>query len=179
MSRGATRPDKGERKPSAYSIATKKANETLAKLADYEQRCRIAEDDVLRVRAEFDNYRKRTERERIESAGRASVSLIKRLIPVLDDFDRAIDAALRDDVAGKYTEGLVMIRGHFIKALEEEGVSVIEAEGMPFDPHSHEAIMQEPSDEHEDEHVIEVLRQGYRLGDTVLRPAMVKISRNT
>ncbi len=163
---------------SAHRVAVDQANKFIGELADYKERCQVAEDDILRLRAEFDNYRKRTDRERIESAGRASVSLIKRLIPVIDDFDRAIEAALADEAAGKYAEGLVMIRAHFMKALEDEGVSVIEAEGVPFDPHSHEAIMQEPSDEYEDEHVIEVLRQGYRLGDTVLRPAMVKISRN-
>jgi molecular chaperone GrpE len=149
-----------------------------AKLADYEEQIRIDQEDILRLRAEFDNYRKRTERERAESAGRASTSLIKRLLPVIDDFDRAIGVALADDAAGKYAEGLVMIRSHFMKTLEDEGVTEIEAQGLPFDPNVHEAVMQEPSDEFEDEHVIEVLRTGYRLGDTVLRPAMVKISRN-
>lgn len=148
------------------------------RIADYEERIRTSEDDLLRLRAEFDNYRRRTDKERIESAGRASVSLIKRLIPVIDDFDRAIEAALLDEAAGKYADGLVLIRSHFMKALEDEGVSEIEAGDMPFDPNIHEAVMQEESDEYADEHVIEVLRKGYRMGETVLRPVMVKISRN-
>lgn len=171
---------KPEQDPTKEKSARKVARHYFeAKLADYEEQIRIDQEDILRLRAEFDNYRKRTDRERIESAGRASASLIKRLIPVIDDFDRAIGVALADDAAAKYAEGLVMIRSHFMKALEDEGVTEIEAQGLPFDPNVHEAVMQEPSDEFEDEHVIEVLRNGYRLGDTVLRPAMVKISRNS
>lgn len=149
------------------------------KLGEYEDRCTAYEDELLRQRAEFENYRKRTGRERIESAGRASASLIKRLIPIIDDFDRAIAAALLDEAAGKYAEGLVMIRARFMKALEDEGVTEIESQGLPFDPNIHEAVMQEPSDKYDDEHVIEELRKGYMLGDMVLRPAMVKISRNS
>lgn len=156
-----------------------KKSPAAKKLAAAEDKCQEYLDDLLRLRAEFENYRRRTDKERIESAGRASASLIRRLIPVIDDFDRAIDAALMDAAAGKYAEGLVLIRSHFMKALEDEGISEIEAHGLPFDPNIHEAVMQEASDEFDDEHVIEVLRKGYRLGDTVLRPAMVKISRNS
>jgi molecular chaperone GrpE len=101
-----------------------------------------------------------------------------KLIPVIDDFDRAIEAAASDESAERFAQGISLIRAHFLKVLEDEGLTEIEAEGMPFDPHVHEAIMQEPSDEHQDEHVMEVLRKGYRLGDLVVRPAMVKIARN-
>jgi molecular chaperone GrpE len=176
--RGSSSQNKGEPKRSAYRVAVDQANKFMGELAETKERCRVAEDDVLRLRAEFDNYRKRTDRERAESANRASVNLIKRLIPVADDLDRAVAAASEDEAAAKFAEGLVLVRAHFMKALEDEGLTEIDAAGQMFDPYLHEAIMQEASDEHEDEHVIEVLRKGYRLGDTVVRPAMVKIARN-
>lgn len=148
------------------------------RLAEYETRCQEYLDDLQRMKAEFENYRKRTERERVESANRASVNLIGRLIPVADDLDRAVEAAAQDAAAAKFADGLALVQAQFMKALADEGLIEIEAAGQPFDPHQHEAIMQEESTEHEDEHVIEVLRKGYRLGDTVIRPAMVKIARN-
>lgn len=148
------------------------------RLAEYETRCQEYLDDLQRMKAEFENYRKRTERERVESANRASVNLIGRLIPVADDLDRAVEAAAQDAAAAKFADGLALVQAQFMKALADEGLTEIEAAGQPFDPHQHEAIMQEKSTEHEDEHVIEVLRKGYRLGDTVVRPAMVKIARN-
>jgi molecular chaperone GrpE len=128
--------------------AAKKAKEYLA--------------DLQRLQAEFDNYKKRTERERLASANRASLDLIRRLIPVMDDLDRAIGAAAQDEAAARFTEG----------------VEEIDAFGQLFDPNLHEAIMQEPSAEHADEHVTEVLRKGYILGDQVIRPSMVKIANN-
>jgi molecular chaperone GrpE len=134
--------------------------------------------DLQRLKAEFDNYKKRTERERMTSASRASLDLIRRLIPVMDDLDRAIGAAAQDAAAARFTEGLELVRLHFTKALADEGVEEIDAFGQLFDPNLHEAIMQEPSAEHADEHVSEVLRKGYMLGDLVIRPAMVKIAGN-
>ncbi len=134
--------------------------------------------DLQRLQAEFDNYKRRTDRERVERANRASLDLIRKLIPVMDDLDRAVVAAAQDEAAARFTEGLELVRLHFTKALADEGVTEIEAYGTLFDPNLHEAIMQEPSDEHEDEHVIEVLRKGYTLGDMVIRPAMVKIAKN-
>lgn len=144
--------------------ADKKAKEYLA--------------DLQRLTAEFENYRKRTDRERVANANRASLDLIKRLIPVIDDLDRAIEAAGQEEASAKFSEGLELIRLHFTKALADEGLEEIDAYGKPFDPNSHEAIMAEPSDEHADEHVTDVLRKGYRLGDTIVRPAMVKIAKN-
>jgi molecular chaperone GrpE len=134
--------------------------------------------DLQRLTAEFENYRKRTERERLETGNRASLSLIKRLIPVIDDLDRAVEAAGQDEAAARFSEGLELIRMHITKALADDGLEEIEAYGMPFDPNFHEAIMAEPSDEHADEHVTDVLRKGYKVGDTVIRPAMVKIAKN-
>ncbi len=148
------------------------------RLADYETRCQEYLDDLQRMKAEFENYRKRTERERLDSANRASGHLIKRLLPVMDDLDRAVEAAAGDKAAAKFAVGLDLVRAHFQKALEDEGVREIEALGQPFNPHLHEAIMQEESADFDDEHVIEVLRKGYLLGETVIRPSMVKIAGN-
>ncbi len=133
-------------------------------------------EHLQRLQAEFENYKKRTERERQEAAGRASTNLIMRLLPVADDLDRAIEAAGGDEAAAGFADGLILIRTHFLKVLADEGVEEIPALGQPFDPHLHEAVMQEPSEEHPDDHVCEVLRKGYRAGDIVLRPAMVKIA---
>ncbi len=148
------------------------------KQSEAERKAREYLADLQRLKAEFENYKRRTERERIERANRASLDLIKKLIPVMDDLDRAVIAASQDEAAAKFTEGLELVRLHFTKALADEGVTEIEAYGEPFDPNLHEAIMQEASEEHEDEHVIEVLRKGYALGDMVIRPAMVKIAKN-
>lgn len=134
--------------------------------------------DLQRLKAEFDNYKKRTEKERTQSANRASLDLIRRLIPVMDDLDRAVGAAAQDEAATKLTEGLELVRLHFTKALADEGVAEIDAYSQPFDPNLHEAIMQEPSDKHADDYVTEVLRKGYTLGDLVIRPSMVKIAKN-
>ena len=127
-------------------------------------------DDLRRLQAEFDNYRKRMMREQTTVAGRAGARLVERLLPVLDSFDRAL-------VHSKDGDGVELLRKELVGVLEAEGLEVIPADGHPFNPHLHEAV-----ESHEDPGVSEpvvtdVYRTGYKLAGQVLRPAMVVVAR--
>ena len=133
-------------------------------------------DRFVRKTAEFDNYRKRVERERREQSDRAVVNLLQDLIAVVDDLDLAltIDAG---ESAGSYRKGVEMIHAKLHDFLRKQGVKPIEALGADFDPNLHEAVMQESSPGHRDNEVTAVLRKGYMLNDRLLRPASVKVAR--
>ena len=127
-------------------------------------------DDLKRLQADFDNYRKRMMREQTATAGRAKARLIEQLLPVLDAFDQALE---HDGDAG----GLELIHKQLKTTLESEGLEEIPADGVPFDPHVHDAV-----DSREDPNVQEIVtqsvyRRGYRVGDQILRPAMVVVAR--
>ena len=143
------------------SILQQSLDEQKAKAADYY-------DQLLRLGAEFDNYRKRVARDQQELAARAHERLVKELVPILDDLERALAHE------GDLDEGLRLIHRQFSDALAKEGLTEIPTEGK-FDPHSQEALLSQPSDAEEGT-VIDVLQKGYRLGDRVLRPARVVIS---
>ena len=129
--------------------------------------------DLQRIAADFDNFRKRASREQESLVARAHERLMKALLPVLDDLERALDAAASHEEA-RLEEGVRLVARELRAALEREGLEEIATEG-PFDPHVHEALLSQPSDAEEGA-VIEVLQNGYRLGDRVLRPARVVIS---
>jgi molecular chaperone GrpE len=130
-------------------------------------------DQLKRVAAEFDNYRKRTARDQESLVARAHERLMKALLPVLDDLERALVAAA-DHEEASLEEGVQLVARQLRESLKREGLEEIETEG-PFDPHVHEALLSQPS-EAEEGAVIEVLQKGYRLGDRVLRPARVVVS---
>ena len=132
--------------------------------------------DLQRVAADFENYRKRVAREQESLVARAHERLMKELLPVLDDLERALRAAEEHEEA-KLEEGVRLVHRELEEALSKEGLVVIETDGT-FDPHVHEALLSQPSDEDEGE-IIEVLQKGYRLGDRVLRPARVVISQGS
>jgi molecular chaperone GrpE len=133
-------------------------------------------DRLLRLTAEFDNYRKRNERERREMSERAAAGLLQELLPVVDDFERALRADAGRD-AESYRDGVALILRQIRDLLARHGVTAIDALGTDFDPHVHQAVAYEPSPGHRDGEVIEELRRGYKLGDRLLRPAMVKVAR--
>jgi molecular chaperone GrpE len=133
-------------------------------------------DGWQRERAEFANYKKRMEREREQMRENVTGDLIRRYLEVLDDLERALKNRPQDGEGAAWAEGIELIYRKLAGILESEGVELLEAEGQPFDPNLHEAISQEPSDDHESGHVIEVVKNGYRLGDRVLRPAMVRVA---
>jgi molecular chaperone GrpE len=133
-------------------------------------------DRLLRKGAEFDNYRKRIERERREQSDQAVVDLLLSLLTVVDDFDRALTIEAGADTEG-YRKGVELIYAKLHDVLKKHGVRPIEAMGTDFDPNLHEAVMHEASPDHRDGEVIGELRKGYMLGEKLLRPAMVKVAK--
>jgi molecular chaperone GrpE len=130
-------------------------------------------NDLKRLAAEFENYRKRMAREHESLSARAAERLVKELLPIVDDLERALLAAEEHEEA-TLEEGVRLVHRQLASVLEREGLAEIETNGK-FDPHVHEALLSQPS-EAEEGSVIEVLQKGYRLGDRVLRPARVAIA---
>ncbi len=133
-------------------------------------------DRWMRKAAEFDNYRKRIERERREQAEQTVVDLLKDVLLVVDDFDRALTVESDDGAA--YRKGVELIHAKLHDLLRKHGVRPIEALGADFDPNRHQAVLQESSAGHRDGEVVAELRRGYMMGDRLLRPAMVKVARS-
>jgi molecular chaperone GrpE len=130
-------------------------------------------NDLKRVAADFENYRKRVARDQESLVARAHERLVKELLPVLDDLERALAAAEEHEEA-KLEEGVRLVHQELQAALKREGLAEIETNGR-FDPHVHEALLSQPSDAEEGS-VIEVVQKGYRLGDRVVRPARVVVA---
>jgi molecular chaperone GrpE len=130
-------------------------------------------DDLKRLAADFDNYRKRVAREQEALSTRAAERLVKELLPIVDDLERALEAAEEHEEA-KLEEGVRLVQRQLASVLEREGLAEIETTGR-FDPHVHGALLSQPS-EAEEGSVIEVLQKGYRLGERVLRPARVIVA---
>ena len=143
------------------------------RLAEVEREREEYLNDLKRVAADFENYRKRVARDQEGLVARAHERLVKELLPVLDDLERALEAAAQHEEA-KLEEGVRLVHRELVEALAREGLVEVETDGQ-FDPHVHEALVSQPS-EQEDGSVIEVLQKGYRLGDRVLRPARVVVS---
>jgi molecular chaperone GrpE len=133
-------------------------------------------DALQRLKAEFDNYRKRVARDQQELAARAHERLVKELVPILDDLERALEAVAQHEEA-RLEEGVRLVHRSLGDLLMREGLTEVETAGK-FDPHTQEALLSQPSDEEEGS-VIQVLQKGYKLGDRVLRPARVVISQGT
>jgi molecular chaperone GrpE len=133
-------------------------------------------DALQRLKAEFDNYRKRVARDQHEQAARAHERLLKELVPVLDDLERALEAASQHEEA-KLEEGVRLVHRSLAALLAREGLSEVETNGK-FDPHTQEALLSQPSDAEEGS-VIQVFQKGYKLGDRVLRPARVVVSQGS
>jgi molecular chaperone GrpE len=140
-------------------------------------RCELAdaEDRLLRATAEQQNMRKRFAQERIDAVRFANSGFAKDLLPMLDDFERTLDHRESVDPQS-ILDGVRLIHDNLLKVLADHEVKVIQPSTEPFDPHCHEAMMQQPSDEHEAGTVLQVVQPGYRMGDRVLRPAKVIIA---
>jgi molecular chaperone GrpE len=134
-------------------------------------------DDLRRLQADFDNYRKRTLREQTARAASASQALVARLLPVLDNFELAVSSAERSRDFDRMLKGVEMVFGELRLALEGEGLVKIEAEGKPFDPERHEAVIAVEEQDTEPGMVVDIVRAGYELRGKVLRPAMVKVAK--
>jgi molecular chaperone GrpE len=134
-------------------------------------------DDLRRLQADFDNYRKRTLREQTARAASASQALVSRLLPVLDNFELAVSHAEQSRDFDGMLKGVEMVFGELREVLQGEGLVKIEAEGKPFDPERHEAVVAVEQEGAEPGTVVDVVRNGYELRGRVLRPAMVKVAK--
>jgi molecular chaperone GrpE len=161
----------------APDSAPQDASEALAaEIADLRHEQEELRNQLLRKAADFDNYRKRVERERREMAELAAQDLLLELLPILDDFERALDVDVTPG-AERYRDGVELNYRQLQELLKKRGVTPIEAVGTDFDPHVHQAVVHEASTTHRDGEVIAELRRGYRLGDRLLRPALVKVAK--
>jgi molecular chaperone GrpE len=136
------------------------------------------QERLLRTAAEFDNYRKRVERERRELADYIGADVLAGLLPIVDNFERALQAPAPPE-ADSFRKGVEMIHTQMLDLLRKRGVTLIDAVGTDFDPNVHEAVIHESSADHRDGEVIAELQRGYRIGDRLLRPAMVKVARHS
>ncbi|NOU68062.1 nucleotide exchange factor GrpE [Paenibacillus sp. LMG 31461] len=131
---------------------------------------------LLRVQADFDNFRRRARTEKEDFAKYASLKLIEQLLPIVDNFDRALSSSKETKDFDALVKGLDMTYRGIDQLLTAEGLKPIESVGHPFNPEFHQAVMQVESEEHEEGIVVEELQKGYILKDKVIRPAMVKVS---
>lgn len=134
-------------------------------------------DRLLRKTAEFDNYRKRVERDRQSMADAVTTDVVRDLLPLVDDLERALKADTGADGAEAYRRGVELIHRQLLEILRKRGVTAIEALGTDFDPHVHQAIAYEPAPGKRDGEVIEEFGRGYLLNDRMIRPAVVKVAK--
>jgi len=150
-------------------------NEPLeAEVVEEPEEQAVEDDRLLRLAADFENYKKRAARERQEYVQLANEGLIGELLPVLDDLERALAAAEQHEEA-QLEEGVRLVHRALAALLERHGVRSIETDGK-FDPHVHEALLSQPSEEAESGSVLDVVQKGYKLGDRVVRPARVIVA---
>ena len=151
--------------------------ETDEALAALEKERDTLKEQLLRAVADFDNYRKRIERERRELSDYAATDVLLELLPIIDNFERALQAPAGGDEAFK--KGVELIHKQMLDLLRKRGVTLIDALGADFDPNVHQAVIHEPSEEHREGEVMQELQRGYKLGDRLLRPAMVKVAKRS
>ena len=136
----------------------------------------VLQDRLLRLQADFENYRKRMDREKKDWIAFANEKLVLELLPVLDHFELGLADSAKNGAPAAFVEGFQLICNQLRAALEKAGVQAIDAEGAAFDPHVHEAITHLPSDDVPADHVVVQTRRGYKLGDKLLRAAQVVVS---
>ena len=134
-------------------------------------------DGWQRARAELANYKKRVERERREAYQRAAADILTQYLDILDDLERALEDRPTEGEAANWADGIELVHRKFRGLLDTYDVEPIDAAGQPFDPNVHEAISHEETDEAKPGYVIDVVKQGYRMGDRVLRPALVRVAK--
>ena len=152
-----------------FEALAKQLEEAQVKAAEYL-------DGWQRSQAEFSNYKKRLEREQLGTAQLMRGAIISRFLPVMDDLQRALSNRPADEPSQSWVGGIELIQRKLQGILDAEGVTRIEAEGKMFDPNLHEAISHEPSEAHESGQIIEVVQQGYMLGERVIRHSMVRVA---
>jgi molecular chaperone GrpE len=173
-------PVEAEPRPERDKGSTEEVDELTALRQELEeQKAKAAEylDGWQRARAEFANYKKRIEKEQEDMVKSANGAFITRLLPVMDDFERAFQTLPLDLMGMTWLEGIALIQRKLQMLLEQEGVTVIETEGRLFDPTLHQAVTHEESEEHEEGQIIGEVQKGYKMGDKVLRPSLVRVAK--
>jgi len=153
--------------------ATEVSDEAASATSDLREQNRALQDRVLRTLADFENFRKRSEREKQEFFRYALASSIKDILPVLDNFDRALEHAEEGD---EFHKGVLLIYKQLFEVLQRHGVTVIDQSGVHFDPNIHEAVVREEDPTVPNHTVVAILQKGYFLHDRLLRPALVKVA---
>ena len=143
--------------------------------ADYEAQIAKLTDQLKRSMAEFDNYRKRTEQEKLSMFDRGVTSVAEKILPTIDNFERAMASEPKSEEARAFVSGMEMVYKSFVKTLEDIGIKPIECVGREFDPNLHHAVMHEDDDSGEQNIITEELQKGYMLKDKVIRCSMVKV----
>jgi molecular chaperone GrpE len=166
--------EKEEEKEAKPATETDLLKERLAKS---EEQAKELEDRLLRLAAEYDNYRKRTAREFEAICQSANENLISKLLDTMDNFERALDAAKNSNDYDSFRKGVELIYAHLKELLEKEGLREIDAVCKPFDPNFHEAVTQCESDEHDEGIVADQMCKGYMLNEKLLRPSKVVVSK--
>lgn len=159
--------------PAEKPKKAQKKNKKDEEIEALKAKCEAEHDLLLRTAAEFDNYKKRTERERISTAEYSKASVIKTLLPIIDNIDRA---ALSEAGSPEYIKGIELIVKQFTSLSENLGLIPLAKAGDKFDPNFHDAVMHIEDENYGDNEIAEVLQQGYKVGDTVVRAAMVKVA---
>ena len=181
------KPELAETAKKQKVVSSKKGKKGVAGSEGLEERLQAAEtqaeeahDRLLRVMAEFENYKKRMEREMNDYRKFANESLIKEILPIVDNLEKALEISdeQNEKALGGLREGVNMTLEGLLTGLEKFGVVPIKSLEEPFDPNFHQAVMQEESAEHSDNTVMQELQKGYLIGDRLLRPAMVVVSKN-
>ncbi|MFE6795835.1 nucleotide exchange factor GrpE [Paenibacillus chitinolyticus] len=165
-----------EQAEAAEAAAPDAEGATNAELDELRKAAEESQQRLLRAQADFDNFRRRTRQEKEEFAKYASLKLIEQMLPVIDNFDRALVSSRETQDFEALTKGIEMVYRQLDQVMTQEGLTPIEAVGQSFNPEFHQAIMQVESDEHEEGIVVEEVQKGYMLKDKVIRPSMVKVS---
>ena len=156
--------------PEEFENLKKELEETRTKANEYL-------DGWQRARAEFANYKKRVDRDQAQTYQVATGNVVRRFLEVLDDLERALKNRPKEGEGAVWSEGIELIYRKLLNMLENEGVKPMEIENDFFDPNLHEAVVSEENSDYESGQIIEVIRQGYKLGDRIIRPAMVRVAR--
>lgn len=167
-----TAPETVETEATVDAPAPKEKKTRKSAVAKLEEELAAVQDQHLRVLAEYANYKRRTEQEKAQIGAFTTAQILTSLLTSVDNMQAAIAA----EQNGDYKQGVDMVMRQFLDALGKLGLEEIEAEGVPFDPNVHNAVMREDADGVEPDTVTQVFQKGYKLGDRVLRPAMVKVA---
>ncbi|WP_156505840.1 nucleotide exchange factor GrpE [Bacillus sp. SJS] len=155
---------------------TDELSEAREKIASLESQVEESESKLLRVQADFENYKRRARMDAESAQKYRAQNLISEILPALDNFDRALKVEASDEQTKSILQGMEMVHRQLVQALKSEGVEEIETVGKTFDPHLHQAVMQGEEEGFEPNTVIEEFQKGYKLKDRVIRPSMVKVS---